>query len=78
MVATATKQKTLISALENGVACRLQHALVELIDLGLHADRRTGTSSVRTPDRFTRDSMTSPTWLAGTRTRSQSDWLRSR
>jgi starvation-inducible DNA-binding protein len=37
MVATSTKQKAFIPALENGVAFRLQHSLVELIDLGLHA-----------------------------------------
>jgi starvation-inducible DNA-binding protein len=37
MVETATPQKTFIPALENGVAFRLQHALVELIDLGLQA-----------------------------------------
>jgi starvation-inducible DNA-binding protein len=32
-----TKQKPFVPALENGVAFRLQHSLVELIDLGLHA-----------------------------------------
>ena len=37
MVETATTQKTFVPALENGVAFRLQHSLVELIDLGLHA-----------------------------------------
>jgi len=36
MVETATRQK-FVPALENGVAFRLQHSLVELIDLGLHA-----------------------------------------
>jgi starvation-inducible DNA-binding protein len=36
MVETATKSK-FIPALENGVAFRLQHSLVELIDLALHA-----------------------------------------
>jgi starvation-inducible DNA-binding protein len=37
MVETTTKPKTFTPALENGVAFRLQHSLVELIDLGLHA-----------------------------------------
>lgn len=37
MAQTMTKPKTSAPALENGVAFRLQHALVELIDLGLHA-----------------------------------------
>lgn len=37
MLETATNQKTIIPALENGVAFHLQHSLVELIDLGLHA-----------------------------------------
>jgi starvation-inducible DNA-binding protein len=37
MVETRTPRKTFIPALENGVAFRLQHCLVELIDLGLHA-----------------------------------------
>jgi starvation-inducible DNA-binding protein len=37
MVETTTTPKTLVPALENGVAFRLQHSLVELIDLGLHA-----------------------------------------
>jgi starvation-inducible DNA-binding protein len=36
MVETATRKK-LVPALENGVAFRLQHSLVELIDLALHA-----------------------------------------
>jgi starvation-inducible DNA-binding protein len=35
MVGTATKK--VVPALENGVAFRLQHSLVELIDLSLHA-----------------------------------------
>ena len=35
MVGTATKK--VVPALENGVAFRLQHSLIELIDLGLHA-----------------------------------------
>jgi starvation-inducible DNA-binding protein len=37
MVETAITQKRFIPALENGVAFRLQHSLVELIDLSLHA-----------------------------------------
>jgi starvation-inducible DNA-binding protein len=37
MVETSTTPKTFTPALENGVAFRLQHSLVELIDLGLHA-----------------------------------------
>ncbi|HEX5013853.1 MAG TPA: DNA starvation/stationary phase protection protein [Candidatus Limnocylindrales bacterium] len=37
MVEIATKRKTFSPAVENGVAFRLQHSLVELIDLGLHA-----------------------------------------
>jgi starvation-inducible DNA-binding protein len=37
MVETAAKQKTTVPAMENGVAFRLQHSLVELIDLALHA-----------------------------------------
>lgn len=38
MVETATTtKKTFVPALENGVAFRLQHSLIELIDLGLHA-----------------------------------------
>jgi starvation-inducible DNA-binding protein len=36
MVETATKKK-FVPALDNGVAFRLQHSLIELIDLGLHA-----------------------------------------
>jgi len=37
MVETGTKRTSFVPALENGVAFRLQHTLVELIDLGLHA-----------------------------------------
>jgi starvation-inducible DNA-binding protein len=37
MVETTTTPKAFTPALENGVAFRLQHSLVELIDLGLHA-----------------------------------------
>jgi starvation-inducible DNA-binding protein len=37
MVETAATPNTFIPALENGVAFRLQHSLVELIDLGLQA-----------------------------------------
>ena len=37
MVETPTTPRTFNPALENGVAFRLQHSLVELIDLGLHA-----------------------------------------
>ena len=37
MVQTATARKTIIPALENGVAFRLQQSLVELIDLAIHA-----------------------------------------
>lgn len=37
MVETVSTTKKFVPALENGVAFRLQHALVELIDLGLHA-----------------------------------------
>ena len=37
MVETAATRTTPVVAVENGVAFRLQHSLVELIDLGLHA-----------------------------------------
>ena len=37
MAEAATPRKSFVPALENGVAYRLQHSLVELIDLGLHA-----------------------------------------
>lgn len=37
MVETAATRKTTVPAMENGVAFRLQHSLVELIDLALHA-----------------------------------------
>jgi len=37
MVEATTTPKTIPPALENGVAFRLQHSLVELIDLALHA-----------------------------------------
>jgi starvation-inducible DNA-binding protein len=37
MVETTTTRKTFTPALENGVAFRLQHSLIELIDLALHA-----------------------------------------
>ena len=34
---TTAKKKKFVPALENGVAFHLQHSLIELIDLGLHA-----------------------------------------
>jgi starvation-inducible DNA-binding protein len=37
LVETAPKRKIFSPAMENGVAFRLQHCLVELIDLSLHA-----------------------------------------
>jgi starvation-inducible DNA-binding protein len=37
MVETATTNKKSVPALENGVAFHLQHSLIDLIDLGLHA-----------------------------------------
>jgi starvation-inducible DNA-binding protein len=37
MVETVTTRKKFVPALENGVAFRLQHSLIELTDLGLHA-----------------------------------------
>ena len=37
MVESVASQKRVVPAAENGVGFRLQHCLVELIDLGLHA-----------------------------------------
>jgi starvation-inducible DNA-binding protein len=37
MVESVASQKKVVPAAENGVGFRLQHCLVELIDLGLHA-----------------------------------------